>query len=321
MQILVTGGAGYIGSVVCEKLHEAGHQLIIVDDLRDGKRGALVAGAIFFEANFSDVAILDTIFSEHTIELVIHLAASANVPDSVVNPLPYYDNNVLGTVLLLKKMEQYAVKKIIFSSTAAVYGTPQFSPINESHPLVPVNPYGWSKLFDEQIIKDCATSFGLQYFMFRYFCAAGATAFHGESRHGESHLIPLAIDTALGLRPQLFVYGNDFDTIDGSGVRDYIHVADIANAHLLAMQAPSSKWNQIFNLGTSKGFSVLEIIKATEEIIGKKINFSITEKRPGDPSSLIAAADKAKNEIGWKPAFSLKDIIQSAHDWRAKPLY
>lgn len=321
MQILVTGAAGYIGSVVCEKLQQAGHQLVVIDDLRDGKKEAIIPSAKFYESNFGNELILDRIFSEHTIQLVIHLAASANVPDSVVNPLPYYQNNVTETIVLLKKMEQYGVKKIIFSSTAAVYGTPQFSPITEKHPLDPVNPYGWSKLFCEQIIKDCATSFGLQYFIFRYFCAAGATNTHGESRHGESHLIPLAIDTALGIREQLFVYGNNFDTIDGSGVRDFIHVADIAHAHLLAIQAPIEKWNQIFNLGTSKGYSVIEIIKATEEIIGKKINYTITQMRPGDPSSLIASSEKATQEIGWEPLFSLHDIINSAQTWRAKPLY
>jgi UDP-glucose 4-epimerase len=321
MKILITGGAGYIGSVLSEQLHQLGHQLIIIDDLRDGKKAALMPGNLFFESNYGEELVLDQIFSENPIELVIHLAASANVPDSVIHPLNYYENNVSGTIILLKKMEKYGVKKIIFSSTAAVYGNPQFSPITELHPLIPVNPYGWSKLFDEQIIQDCAHSFGLQYFIFRYFCAAGATATHGESRPCESHLIPLAIDTAIGTRKELFVYGNNFDTQDGTGVRDYIHVSDIANAHLLAMEAPIEKWNQMINLGTSKGYSVIEIIQVTEEIIGKKINFSLVEKRPGDPSSLIASNEKANQIIQWQPSFSLEAIIESAYQWRSNPIY
>ncbi len=321
MKILITGGAGYIGSVVSEKLQQLGHQLIIIDDLRDGKAEAISTNAIFFQSDYGNEIVLDKIFSTHPIELVIHLAASANVPDSVIHPLNYYQNNVSGTITLLKKMEQYQVKKIIFSSTAAVYGNPQFSPITEIHPLVPVNPYGWSKLFDEQIIQDCATSFGLQYFIFRYFCAAGATATHGESRPSESHLIPLAIDSAIGARKQLFVYGNNFDTKDGTGVRDYIHVADIANAHLLAMEAPIENWNQILNLGTSKGFSVMEIIHATEQLIGQKINYSLAEKRPGDPSSLIASNERANQLIHWQPAYSLTAIIESAYQWRSNPIY
>jgi len=321
MQLLVTGGACYIGSVVCEKLHEQGHALFVIDDLRDGNKNALTPGAVFFESDFANAKLLDQIFSSNTIDLVIHLAASANVPDSVVNPLPYYQNNVSGTITLLQKMQAYGVKKIIFSSTAAVYGEPQFIPITESHPLVPVNPYGWSKLFDEQIIKDCAHSFGLSFYIFRYFCAAGATGAHGESRICESHLIPLAIDAAIGKRESLFVFGNNFNTIDGSGVRDYIHVEDIANAHLLCLNSPIDNWNKTFNLGTSNGFSVLEIIKATETIIGKELTFKIVDKRPGDPASLIASSDFAFKNICWKPNFSLEQIIDSAYRWRMNPLY
>jgi len=321
MQILVTGGAGYIGSVVCEMLHNAGHTLIVIDDLRDGKREAVSPQAIFFSADFAEATLLDTIFSAHTIELVIHLAASANVPDSVVNPLDYYENNVNGTVVLLKKMKKYGVKKIIFSSTAAVYGEPKFIPMTEAHSCEPVNPYGFSKLFDEQVIKDCCTAYGLQYFIFRYFCAAGATALHGESRMHESHLIPLTIDTALGKKEFVQVFGNDFETRDGSGMRDFIHVADIANAHMLAMNAKDDHWNQVLNLGTGTGYSVLEIIKETEKIVGKKVDHKIAPKRPGDPASLIASSEKAKEVIGWEPAHSLSDIIRSAFTWREQPLY
>ena len=319
MQILVTGGAGYIGSVVCEMLLDNGHSMVVIDDLRDGNAAAISPGTVFFEKNFSDADTLHHIFSSYSIELVIHLAALANVPDSVVNPLNYYENNMNGTVVLLQKMKEFNIQRIIFSSTAAVYGDPVFSPMTEAHPREPVNPYGFSKLFDEQVIKDCCVAHGLQYFIFRYFCAAGATKLHGESRTHESHLIPLAIDTALGKRESLAVFGNDFDTADGSGVRDFIHVADIANAHILAMQ--SNQWNQVLNLGTGSGYSVLEIIKETEKVTGKPINYSIAPKRPGDPPSLIASPATAKELIGWEPQHSLYNIISSAVAWRQHPLY
>jgi UDP-glucose 4-epimerase len=321
MEILITGGAGYIGSVVVERLQTLGYSLVVIDDLRDGKKEAVPEGATFYEANFSDETILDTIFTKHNIATVIHLAASANVPDSVVRPLPYYQNNVTGTISLLKKMKQYAVKSILFSSTAAVYGIPVNNTITETDILKPVNPYGWSKLFDEQIIADTATAHGLEYIIFRYFCAAGATAKNGESRGYESHLIPLVIDTALGKRDEIKVFGNQFPTPDGTGVRDYIHVSDIARAHELALAKQGTVNNQIFNLGTNAGYSVLEIIEETEKVLGQKVNFSIVKERPGDPPSLIALAHKAKQLLGWEPAHSLQDIITSVHAWRNNPRY
>ena len=323
MEILITGGAGYIGSVVGEHLHTLGYNLVVVDDLRDGKKEAVPAGATFYEANFSDEHILDTIFSTHNITTVIHLAASANVPDSVVRPLPYYQNNVTGTISLLKKMKQYSVKSILFSSTAAVYGIPVNDTIIETDILKPVNPYGWSKLFDEQIIVDTAAAHGLEFIIFRYFCAAGATALHGESRGYESHLIPLVIDTALGKRDEIKVFGNQFPTPDGTGVRDYIHVSDIARAHELAINAMlhAKVTNQIFNLGTNAGYSVLEIIEETEKVLGQKVNFTIVNERPGDPPSLIALAHKAKELLGWEPRYNLQDIITSVYAWRNNPRY
>jgi UDP-glucose-4-epimerase GalE len=321
MQLLITGGAGYIGSVVCEMLLAAGHKPVVIDDLRDGKAAAIPLGIPFFQADFADTDALDTIFSSQRIEAVIHLAASANVPDSVINPLYYYENNVNGTVILLRKMIQYGVKKIIFSSTAAVYGEPKFIPMTEEHPLEPVNPYGFSKLFDEQVIRDCAAAYGLRYFIFRYFCAAGATANHGESRLHESHLVPLCIDAALKNRNSVTVFGNDFDTRDGSGVRDYIHVTDIARAHLLALQAGDDRWNNTLNLGTGDGYSVWEVIRKTEEVTCKTITHALSGRRPGDPASLIASAARAKELVGWEPQYSLEDIIGSALAWRQHPLY
>ncbi|MFM6970149.1 MAG: UDP-glucose 4-epimerase GalE [Sediminibacterium sp.] len=323
MEILITGGAGYIGSVVCEHLQTLGYSLVVIDDLRDGKKEAVPDGATFYAANFSDETILDTIFTTHNITTVIHLAASANVPDSVIRPLPYYQNNVTGTISLLKKMKQYSVKSILFSSTAAVYGIPVNNTIIETDILKPVNPYGWSKLFDEQIIADTAAAHGLEYIIFRYFCAAGATAKNGESRGYESHLIPLVIDTALGKRDEIKVFGNQFPTPDGTGVRDYIHVSDIARAHELALVAMlnAKVTNQIFNLGTNAGYSVLEIIEETEKVMGQKVNFTIVNERPGDPPSLIALAHKAKEQLGWEPRYNLQDIITSVYAWRNNPRY
>ena len=321
MEILITGGAGYIGSVVGEYLHTLGYPLVVIDDLRDGKKEAVPTAATFYEANFFDETILDTIFTTHNIGCVIHLAASANVPDSVVNPLPYYQNNVTGTITLLKKMKQYDVKSILFSSTAAVYGIPVNDTIVETDILKPVNPYGWSKLFDEQIIADTAAAHGLNYIIFRYFCAAGATALHGESRGYESHLIPLVIDTALGKRNEIKVFGNQFPTPDGTGVRDYIHVSDIAKAHELALAKLGSVTNQIFNLGTNAGYSVLQIIEETQKVLGQKVNFTIVNERPGDPPSLIALAHKAKEQLGWEPSYNLQEIITSVYAWRNNPRY
>jgi UDP-glucose 4-epimerase len=321
MEILITGGAGYIGSVVGEHLQTMGYSLVVIDDLRDGKKEAVPDGATFYAANFSDETILDTIFTKHNIATVIHLAASANVPDSVVRPLPYYQNNVTGTIALLKKMKQYSVKSILFSSTAAVYGIPVNNTIIETDILKPVNPYGWSKLFDEQIIADTAAAHGLEYIIFRYFCAAGATAKNGESRGYESHLIPLVIDTALGKRDEIKVFGNQFPTPDGTGVRDYIHVSDIARAHELALAKLGTVTNQIFNLGTNAGYSVLEIIEETEKVLGQKVNFTIVNERPGDPPSLIALAHKAKEQLGWEPSYNLQDIITSVYAWRNNPRY
>jgi UDP-glucose 4-epimerase len=321
MEILITGGAGYIGSVVGEHLQTMGYSLVVIDDLRDGKKEAVPSDATFYEANFCDTNVLDTIFTTHNISCVIHLAASANVPDSVIHPLPYYENNVTATITLLTKMKQYGVMSILFSSTAAVYGIPVNDTIVETDILKPVNPYGWSKLFDEQIIMDTAAAHGLNYIIFRYFCAAGATALHGESRGYESHLIPLVIDTALGKRDEIKVFGNQFPTPDGTGVRDYIHVSDIAKAHELALAKLGSVTNQIFNLGTSAGYSVLQIIEETQKVLGQKVNFTIVNERPGDPPSLIALAHKAKEQLGWEPTYNLQDIITSVYAWRNNPRY
>lgn len=320
-KILITGGAGYIGSVVCEMLIKEGYEVVVVDDLSESNQKAVTLGAVFYNGNFGDAQMLDNIFSHHFIDIVFHFAASANVPDSVTDPEKYYHNNFVNTLSLLGKMKQYGVDKIIFSSTAAVYGEPVHFPIDENHPERPINPYGHSKLMMEQVIKDFAHAYGLQYIVFRYFCAAGATEDHGESRKCESHLIPVVLDFVLGKREIVNVYGNNFNTIDGSGVRDYIHVVDIAHAHILGMKQFQQAAGNIFNLGTNTGFSVLEIIAKTQSITGKEIRYHIVPMRPGDPATLVAGNGKAKEILGWVPEFGINDIILSAFRWRQHPKY
>ena len=293
----------------------------MIDDLRDGKEKAVSESAIFVKADFGDEGELNDLFSKNAIDLVVHLAALANVPDSVINPLGYYDNNTAKTVTLLKMMQRFAVKKIVFSSTAAVYGEPNYNPIDELHVKKPVNPYGDSKLMCEQIIKDSAAAYGIQDTIFRYFCAAGATCINGEARQKESHLIPVIIDQVLGKRAIVEVFGTNFDTPDGSGVRDFIHVADIARAHVLAINSLDRYPNEEYNLGNGKGFSVLELLRITEEVLHKKVNFKLSPPRPGDPATLVATYEKAYRLMGWTPHNTIADIILSAYNWRINPRY
>ena len=319
--ILITGGAGYIGSVVCELLEQRGHNIIVIDDLSEGKIGAVSNKNIFYKSNFSDTNTLEDIFNKYKIDFVFHFAASANVPDSVINPLKYYENNVVNTISLLKMMVKFAVKKIIFSSTAAVYGEPVYTPIDEKHILKPVNPYGTSKLMVENILSDFSTAYGLNFITFRYFCAAGSTKDHGESRDNETHLIPIVLDHVLKKRDYVSVFGNNFNTPDGTGVRDFVHVEDIAIAHILAMENFERVNNKCINLGNGKGYSVLEVIKSAEKYLDTKVSYRIGEKRPGDPAVLIASHQNAFQQLGWEPSKKLKDIIESAYDWRKNPKY
>ena len=321
MNILITGGAGYIGSVVAELLEQQGHRLVVVDDLRDGQRAAVAPAAAFHRVDLCDLPALRAAFACQPLDAVIHLAASANVPDSVVNPLAYYANNVQGTCNLLECMRDHQVKRIIFSSTAACYGDPQYLPMDEKHPLKPVNPYGQSKLMDEQILRDCMAAYGIRFVAFRYFCAAGATAAHGESRKCETHLIPVVLDQALGKRDKVRVFGREFPTPDGTGVRDYIHVLDIARAHVLALARLDQVAGEVFNLGTGAGYSVLEIIAAAGRLLQTPVQFEFAPARPGDPPNLTAACAKAQQQLGWTAQHGLDDIIRSAHAWRLAPAY
>lgn len=319
--VLVTGGAGYIGSVIVELLLKKGYSIIVVDDLSEGNRGAVEEKAIFFQEDFGDSAFLEKLFSDNKISSVIHLAASANVPHSIIDPLCYYQNNTAKTVSLLISMNKFNIKNIIFSSTAAVFGEPLYTPIDEDHPKIPINPYGHSKLMIEQILKDCCIAYGINYVIFRYLCVAGATQTHGEARDHETHLIPLVISKVLNNEKSLNVYGTDFNTMDGSGVRDYFHVIDLAEAHVLAIEKTESVKNNIFNLGNEEGHSVLEIITSAEKLFNSKINFQIKPRREGDPAILVAKTTKAKNLLGWSAKHNLNDILESTYNWQKNKKY
>jgi UDP-glucose 4-epimerase len=319
--ILVTGGAGYIGSVVVKQLIDEKYKVIVIDDLRDGKAGAIHPEAIHYKFDFGNYDNLTKVFSSHKIFAVMHLAASANVPDSVINPFEYYNNNFNSSLVLLHVMKNHNVRKIIFSSTAAVYGNPNYVPIDENHPTNPINPYGHSKLFIEQVINDFALAYNFKYVIFRYFCAAGATKHNGESRSYETHLIPNVLDTIIGKKNKMYVFGNNFNTKDGTGVRDYIHVSDISNAHLLALLKIDDVYNEIFNLGSNSSYSVLEIIKISEKTINSKVNFEVSKPRPGDPDELTTISDKANLLLNWKPNKNIEEIILSAYNWRNNNLY
>jgi len=319
--VLLTGGAGYIGSITCEILIKEGYKIIVIDNLTEGNISAISNQAIFFNGNFGDQIILKEIFTIYKVDFVFHFAALANVPDSVINPSEYYYNNFVNTLSLLDSMKEFNVNKIIVSSTAAVFGEPTFLPIDETHSMKPINPYGFSKLMMEQVIKDYSKAYGLKYIVFRYFCAAGATENNGESRKCETHLIPVILDQVIGKRNGIIVYGQNFNTIDGTGVRDYIHVVDIANAHILGMKNFNKIYNNDFNLGTNNGYSVLQIIKKTSEILNKEVNFSFSSMRLGDPATLVASNNKAQTVLGWIPKFDIDDIILSSYKWRVSPKY
>jgi UDP-glucose 4-epimerase len=322
--VLVTGGAGYIGSVVSQTLLDRGHRIVILDSLEEGHRSALPGNAAFCQGDLGDIEFLKKVFSSYQITSVIHLAAYCLVGESVREPEKYYSNNLVKGLVLLKAMQSFGIKKIVFSSTAAVYGEPVSIPIDEDHPTHPINPYGHSKLVFEQILDWYARAYGLKFVTFRYFNAAGATQRCGEDHTPETHLIPLVLHGALkkqddsGEMP-LTVYGIDYPTPDGSCLRDYIHVQDIALAHILALEKIDYLQTRIFNLGNGRGFSVLEVIRAAEEITGQEISYKIGDRRAGDPAILVASSDQACQELGWKPQYpDIREIISSAWEWHRK---
>lgn len=318
MNVIVTGGAGYIGSHTCKLLKENGYTPVVYDNLSTGNRWAVKWGPLV-EGDIHDIEKLKSVFEEYKPIAVLHFAASAYVGESVKDPYKYYNNNVTGTISLLKAMIEKNIKSIVFSSTCATYGKPSSDVIDETHPQNPINPYGRSKLMIESILDDFDVAYGLKSTRLRYFNAAGADfdGDIGEHHDPETHLIPLVIQTALGQRDSITVFGNNYDTDDGTCIRDYIHVSDLAQAHILALEKLlKDRTTEFYNLGTGNGISVKEIIDETQRLSGRTINVIQGERRPGDPGKLVANYTKASKDLGWEPKFdNLETIISSALNW------
>lgn len=321
MAILVCGGAGYIGSHTVAELLEKGEEVVVVDNLQKGHKEAVLEGAKLYVGDLRDEAFMDTVFTENNIEGVIDFAADSLVGESCTEPLKYFENNVYGTMCLLKSMKKHDVKKIVFSSTAATYGEPERIPIMETDKTEPKNPYGETKLAVEKMLKWFDEAYGIKYVVLRYFNACGAhkSGQIGEDHSPESHLIPLILQVPLGKREKIFVFGDDYDTEDGSCVRDYIHVTDLADAHILAVdKLRRDNTSATYNLGNGKGFSVKEVIEIARKVTGHAIPAEIADRRAGDPAVLIASSDRIKEELGWNPRYNdLETIIASAWKWHS----
>lgn len=319
MRVLVTGGAGYIGSVVTEELVNDGHHVVVYDDLSKGHRDAVVAGAAFVQGSLLDDAQLRQTINDNQIEAVIHMAAFSLVGESCEAPAKYYHNNVVAGLVLLDVMRECGVKKIVFSSTAATYGEPESQPIFETAPTNPTNPYGETKLAFERAMHWHEQAYGLRYASLRYFNAAGASEKCGEDHDPESHLIPIALQAAAGKRSHVEIYGDDYPTPDGTCIRDYIHVIDLARAHILSLDVLNER-SAIYNLGCGgDGYSVREVIETARRVTRKEIPVRVGPRRAGDPAVLIASSDKIKSELGWQPKFQdLELIVESAWKWMQK---
>jgi UDP-glucose 4-epimerase len=319
MSVLVLGGAGYIGSHAVYQLIDQRFDVIIIDNLQTGNRKAIHPDATFYEGDIRDIEFMRTVFEKESIDAVVHFAANSLVGESMEKPLEYFDNNVYGTQVLLEVMKEFGVKKIVFSSTAATYGEPDTIPITEDVKTNPTNAYGETKLAMEKMMKWCDQAYGIQYVSLRYFNVAGAreTGEIGEDHRPETHLVPIILEVALGKRPHITVFGEDYDTPDGSCIRDYVHVEDLINAHLLALTYLNNGGkSDIFNLGSNQGFSVKEMIDAARKVTGKEIPEKTGERRAGDPSTLVASSEKASSVLGWKPTrTSVEIIIQDAWNW------
>jgi UDP-glucose 4-epimerase len=315
-RVLVTGGAGYIGSVITSQLVKKGSDVIVFDNLSNGHKAAVPSPAKLVVGNISDRAALDRVFTKHRINAVIHLAASIEAGESMKFPEQYFRNNTANSLTLLEAVLAHKVPRFVFSSTAALFGTPDRTPIEENDPLHPTNTYGESKLLVEHMLDWFHRIHGLRYACLRYFNAAGATPEQGEDHHPESHLIPLILQVALGKRDSISIFGTDYPTPDGTCVRDYIHVSDLASAHLLVLDALKHKDKLIYNLGNGRGFSVREVIETARRVTGHAIPVREVERRSGDPGILVASSEKIKRELHWKPQYaSLEDIVRSAWDW------
>jgi UDP-glucose 4-epimerase len=318
MAVLVTGGAGYIGSAFVEQLLGSGEDVAVLDDLSRGHRSAVHPDATFHEGRTGDRALVGRIAKEHALDACVHFAALAYVGESVSEPARYYDNNFTQAQVLFESLLEAGVKRVVFSSTCATYGVPEQVPIPESHPQWPINPYGWSKLFVERMLGDFDRAYGLKFVALRYFNAAGATRERGEDHDPETHLIPLALAAAAGRRPRLSVFGTDYPTPDGTAIRDYIHVEDLGEAHLLALRhLRGGGASEYLNLGNGTGYSVLEVIEATRKVTGHEVPSENAPRREGDPPRLVGDARRAREVLEWQPRRpALEEIIRSAWEWQ-----
>jgi UDP-glucose 4-epimerase len=323
MSILITGGAGYIGSVTTELLRARGEAVVVLDNLSRGHRDAVASEVPFYEGNVGDGDLVKRIVRDHNIEACVHFAAFAYVGESVHKPALYYENNVEQGIRLLGALRETGVRRFVFSSTCATYGEPQQNPISELHPQLPANPYGWSKLILERIMSDYDRGYGLRFVALRYFNAAGATPERGERHDPETHLIPLVLRAAQGEINHVTIFGDDYPTKDGTCVRDYIHVSDLAEAHTLALDYLRRDNPSIaINLGNGHGYSVLEVIEAARTVTGREIPADMQGRRAGDPSHLVADAAKARAVLGWQPRHpDLHAIISSAWEWHSQRRY
>jgi len=321
MKILIVGGAGYIGSHINKELTKKGFETVVFDSLVKGHQEAVKWGE-FFQGDLANIEDLRQVFTKYKIDAVLHFAAFIEVGESVKDPQKYYQNNVKNTLNLFQVMLENDVKKLIFSSTAATFGNPQYTPIDELHPQVPINPYGQAKLMVEKILADYDFAYGLKYVALRYFNACGADLDNeiGENHTPESHLIPLILDAAIGKREDIKIFGTDYPTPDGTCVRDYIHVTDLAQAHILALQyLLDGNDSNSFNLGNGKGFSVKEVIDAAKKVTGVDFKVTEVERRAGDPPELVADSTKAKQVLKWQPQYAdLETIVKSAWAWHQK---
>jgi UDP-glucose 4-epimerase len=319
MKVLVTGGAGYIGSHAVKRLRQQGHQVVVLDNLSRGHRQAVSDEVPFYQLDLRETSAVTTLLTAEDIDCVMHFAALAYVGESVDQPLRYYENNTWGTVSLLEAMQQAGVHRFVFSSTCATYGQPDQVPITETEKQSPINPYGWSKLFVERVLADYAHSqpkFG--YCALRYFNVAGSASDGsiGEDHDPETHIIPVILQAALGVRDKVSVFGDDYDTPDGTCIRDYIHVEDLVDAHIAVMQQLKAGDARIYNLGIGRGYSVKEVIDAARAVTGREFRVEIGPRRPGDPAMLYASPDKVKRELGWQARHTdLREIIETAWKW------
>ncbi|GGK05152.1 UDP-glucose 4-epimerase GalE [Lentibacillus kapialis] len=321
MNILVLGGAGYIGSHAVYQLIDKGENVVVIDNLETGHVEAIHPNASFYQGDIRDIKFLRDVFDKESIDGVMHFAANSLVGESMEKPLKYFDNNVYGTQVLLQAMTEHSVNRIVFSSTAATYGEPESIPLTEVMQTKPSNTYGETKLTMEKLMKWTEQAYGIKYVSLRYFNVAGAreSGEIGEDHRPETHLVPIILQTALGQRSHISIFGDDYDTADGTCIRDYVHVEDLIQAHIQAMNhLKDGGQSNIFNLGSSQGFSVKEMIDAARNVTGKDIPAKIGKRRQGDPSTLIASSDKAKQVLGWRPSrTSITQIMEDAWSWHS----